>query len=63
MLTLKAMCAILAETPQQAQSCTAIRSGYRRRSVDNHVIYFRATSYGIAVIRIPHQRMDAIRHL
>lgn len=62
-LTLKAMCAILAVAPQQAQSCAHIRPGYRRRSVGHHIIYFRVTSYGIAVIRILHPRIDAIRHL
>lgn len=60
---IEAACADLAEAPQQAQSCANIRPGYRRRSVENHIIYFRLTSYGIAVIRILHQRMDAVRHL
>jgi toxin ParE1/3/4 len=31
--------------------------------VGQHVIYFRVTRYGIAVIRILHQRMEAARHL
>ena len=53
----------LAEAPQQAHGCTNIRPGYRRRGVDQRVICFRPTSYGIAVIRILHQRMDAARHL
>ena len=59
----EAACADLAETPQQAQGCANIRPGYRRRAVEQHVIYFRPTSYCIAVIRILHQRMDAGRHL
>jgi toxin ParE1/3/4 len=58
-----AACADLAEAPQSAQDCTSIRPGYRRRSVEQHVIYFRVTRYGIAVVRILHQRMDAARHL
>jgi toxin ParE1/3/4 len=58
----EAACAGLAEAPQQAQNCANIRPGYRRRSVENHIIYFRPTSYGIAIIRIMHQRMDAVRH-
>lgn len=58
-----AACAELAEAPQQAQGCAHIRPGYRRRTVEQHVIYFRPTSYGIAIIRILHQRMDAARHL
>lgn len=56
-------CAGLAEAPQRSQDCTLIRPGYRRRNVEQHAIYFRQTSYGIAVIRILHQRMDAARHL
>src|SRR4051812_38375542 len=53
----------LARSPQAAPACDHIRPGYRRRSVERHVIYFRTTSYGIAVIRILHDRMDAPRHL
>ena len=39
------------------------RPGYRRRRVEQHVIYFRPTDFGIAVMRILNQRMDAPRHL
>lgn len=61
--TLEAACGALAEAPQKAQDCAHIRPGYRRLRVAQHVIYFRATPYGIAVIRILHQRMDSPRHL
>jgi len=61
--SLEAACATLAEAPQKAQDCAHIRQGYRRLRVEQHVIYFRTTPYGIAVIRILHQRMDAPRHL
>ena len=60
---IEAACADLAEAPQRAQGCGNIRPGYRRRSAEQHVIYFRPTSYGIAVIRILHQRMDAVSYL
>lgn len=60
---LESACADLAEIPQQAQDCAYLRPGYRRRNVEQHVIYFRPMRYGIAVIRILHQRMDAARHL
>ena len=60
---IEAACSGLAETPLQSQNCATIRPSYRRRNVEQHVIYFRQTSYGIAVIRILHQRMDAARHL
>lgn len=60
---MEAACAALAEAPLRAPGCDHIRPGYRRRSAGQHVIYFRPTDYGIAVIRILHQRMDAGRHL
>lgn len=31
--------------------------------VERHIIYFRVTAYGIAIIRILHDRMDALRNL
>ena len=61
-LGLKAMCAKLADVPQQGQNCSNIRPGYRRRGTEHHMIYFQPTSYGVAIIRILHQRMDAARH-
>ena len=59
----EAACADAAEAPQRAHDCAQIRPGYRRRAVGQHVIYFRLAAYGIAVVRILHQRMDAARHL
>jgi toxin ParE1/3/4 len=53
----------LAEMPKTAPACDHIRSRYRRRRVEQHVIYFRITAYGIAVVRILHSRMDAPRYL
>jgi toxin ParE1/3/4 len=53
----------LAQSPKTTPACDHIRSSYRRRSIERHVIYFRITSYGIAVVRILHDRMDASRHL
>ena len=60
---IEAACASLAEAPLQSQDCALIRTRYRRRNVEQRVIYFSQTQYGIAVIRILHQRMDATRHL
>jgi toxin ParE1/3/4 len=56
-------CARLARAPDFAQDCGDIRAGYRRAAVNRHVLYFRVEDYGIAVVRILHQRMDAPRHL
>lgn len=61
--TLRDVCIALAKNPSQAQDCSHIRAGYRRGVAGQHFVYFRVEDYGIAVIRILHQRMDAPRHL
>jgi toxin ParE1/3/4 len=55
----------LAESPvdTQSQACDYIRQGYRRSRVGRHVVYYRLALYGVAIIRILHERMDATRHL
>ncbi len=60
---LTAAFAELAQSPKTAPACDHIRPSYRRRSVERHMIYFRITTYGIAIIRILHDRMDTPRHL
>jgi len=52
----------LAHAPKSAPACDHIRPGYRRRGVERHVIYFRVTPYGVAVMRVLHDRMDAASH-
>ena len=59
---LTAAFAELAEHPKTAPACDAIRPGYRRCSVERHMIYFRVTAYGIAIIRVLHDRMAAQRN-
>lgn len=53
----------LVQQPKIAPACDHVRTGYRRRSVERHMIYFRITAYGIAVIRVLHDRMDTLRNL
>jgi len=60
---IEAACAALAAAPFQAPACDHVRPGYRRWAVERHMIYFRPTPQGIAVVRILHQRMDAPRRL
>ena len=59
----EAVCSELAAAPHLAQKVDSIRQGYCRRRVESHLIYFRPTHYGIAAIRVLHQRMEAGRHL
>lgn len=60
---LTAAFAELANSPNTAPACDHVRPGYRRRSVERHMTYFRITGYGIAIVRVLHSRMDASRHL
>lgn len=60
---IEAACTGVAEAPQRSQDCAVIRPGYRRRNIEQHAIYFRQTGYGIAIMRILHQKMNAARHL
>jgi toxin ParE1/3/4 len=56
-------CAVLARSPTIAPSCDHIQPGYRRWPVERHVIDVRVAEYGIAVIRVLHDRMDAAHRL
>ncbi|MGE4064644.1 MAG: type II toxin-antitoxin system RelE/ParE family toxin [Rhodospirillaceae bacterium] len=60
---LESALAELAAAPQGAAACDHIRRGYCRRYIEHHAIYFQITAYGIAVIRILHERADAPRHI
>ena len=53
----------LARSPKTAPACDHIRAGYRCRSVERHVVYFKIAPHGITVVRVLHERMDAIRRL
>jgi toxin ParE1/3/4 len=54
---------VLAASPDAGLDSGEVRAGYRRLSVGRHVIYFRRTDYGVAVIRILHGQMDPSRRL
>lgn len=51
------------DIPRLGQSAEEIRPGYRRFRSGSHVLFYRVTDTGIAVIRILHERMDVARHL
>jgi toxin ParE1/3/4 len=53
----------LARAPLSAQACDHIRPGYRRQWVESHVVYLRPGQGEVTVVRILHERMDALRHL
>jgi len=53
----------LAHAPLSASACDDIRSGYRRLGVERHAVYYRVEAGTVIVVRVLHQRMDALRHL
>jgi toxin ParE1/3/4 len=53
----------LAASSSQAISCDNIRVGYKFYRQGKHLIYFKTTNYGVAVIRILHERMLPSLHL
>lgn len=52
-------CTGLANGTLQGRSAAEVRSGYRKRSVGSHVVFYQESSEAIVVIRILHKRMDA----
>ena len=52
----------LAHERAQGRSGETIRPGYWRRNVGAHVIFYKKADYGIAVVRVLHQRMDIESH-
>lgn len=53
----------LADDPLISRKCDYVRQGLRAFNIGSHVIFFKMTNYGIAVIRVLHQSMDLSRHL
>lgn len=53
----------LALAPMSAPTCDHIRAGYRRWRVERHTVYFKTAPYGVAIVRVLHERMDPARHL
>lgn len=53
----------LAMSSKMAISCDQIRVGYRFCREGKHVIYFKLTDYGIAIVRILHEQMLPSLHL
>jgi len=53
----------LAHKPKPGMSCEDIRRGCRRFRVGRHVVYYRTSDFGIAVVPVLHERMLQTRHL
>lgn len=53
----------LADDPLISRKCDSIRPDLRAFNVGSHIVFFKTTGYGIAVIRVLHQSMDFNRYL
>ena len=55
-------CQMLAENPALGRSCDEIRPGLHRMERGRHVLFYRAVTGGILILRILHQRMLPEEH-
>lgn len=53
---------VLAGSPRIGPTCDHVQRDIRRWPIERHMIYFRITRPGVAIIRILHDRMDARLH-
>jgi toxin ParE1/3/4 len=53
---------LLANNPKSGILSNNIRQGYRKYSLMSHMVYYRETEYGVEIMRILHDRMQASRH-
>lgn len=53
----------IAEDPRRGHPCDEIREGYLKYGIGSHLVFYVPRTYGVAVIRILHSRMDPTLHL
>jgi toxin ParE1/3/4 len=49
---------LLSENPKIGKNCAAIRKGYRRFQIKNHIVYYLLKSDRIDIIRVLHESME-----
>jgi toxin ParE1/3/4 len=54
----------IAQNPTQGRDCSDIKTGYRKKNVGAHVIFYRQIADDkIQIVRVLHGRMDYASHL
>ncbi|GJM08251.1 MAG: hypothetical protein DHS20C11_05270 [Lysobacteraceae bacterium] len=53
----------LAENPYSGYDCSILRPDLRCAHIGHHIAFYRPASYGVAIIRVLHERMYARSHL
>ena len=59
---LEACCQRLAGVPMLGRACNRIRPGLRCMEVGSHIVFYRAASEFVLIVRILHQSMLPARH-
>lgn len=54
---------LLLDNPYIGQARTDVKAGYRALAIEKHLIFYIVTGEYIDVLGVPHERMDAKRHL
>lgn len=54
---------MLAENPLLGRDCSDIRTGFRAFTLESHVVFYKPSGFGIAVVRVLHQSMDYQQHV
>lgn len=54
----------IAQNPSQGRNCSEIKTGYRKKNIGSHVIFYRQIADDkIQIVRVLHGRMDYASHL
>jgi toxin ParE1/3/4 len=51
------------DDPRRGLACDEIRPGYQKFSVGSHVLFFKASTTRVVIVRVLHRRMDFSWHL
>ena len=54
---------MLAANPLLGRDCSGIRPGFRAFAVESHIVFYKPSGFGVAVVRVLHQSMDCQGHL
>lgn len=53
----------IADNPEIGVNCNHIRKGYKKISVNSHVIFYQCKKDTIEIIRVLHKRMDVEKNI
>lgn len=54
---------LLQNNPHLGRDRSDIRQGYHHFKYERHIIFYKIRQHDLLIIRILHERMDAVRHI